>query len=51
MYTNRLSTLISMIIDTINIYTDYNITSDYSVNISLPETKITYSEKLSIWKQ
>lgn len=51
MYTNRLSQLIYMISDTIQIYTDFNVSPQHTIIIKLPQTKVSYSEKLNTWKQ
>lgn len=51
MYTNRLSQLIYIIADTIQIYTDFTVSPQNTIMIKLPQTKVSYSEKLSTWKQ
>ena len=51
MYTNRLSQLIYIISDTIQIYTDFTVSPQHTIMIKLPQTKVSYSEKLSTWKQ
>lgn len=50
MWQKALRKLIAMIVDTINIYTEYNLSNnDISVNITLPEVKISYNEQLDIY--
>lgn len=53
-YTKALAQLINMTIDTINIYTSYNINTtnaQYRIKIELPQTMLSYAQKLDNWKK
>lgn len=50
MWQKSLRKLIEMIVDTINIYTEYNLSNnDITINIELPQVKLSYNEQLDIY--